>query len=298
MSAVSLSMDLEEIVRKFPSDLPRAVGLEILHFADIKTPDGKPYRSRTYKKEIVEALNNNQVKIETALGVKFDEYLEEMQKREEYQETQINELENYVDQKNAEDVLVITESDHTDNDTLVIDIAAKQKDSKQMSETLGDDRLSDIDKIGSGLVKRWLVRYIGKKGKIVLSPTSTHSRNGYIFNRDMWVEVDERDFRRRFYPKLRNAIEAGQDPLWQIKIETLQGKVLNFFRQGVSAIVSNPPQYLKDVKHLTTDRVSKLHRYEIDSIQELLAVPKIRLMEIVGVNRTIATEILEDARRS
>jgi len=298
MSAVSLSMDLEEIVRKFPSDLPRAVGLEILHFADIKTPDGKPYRSRTYKKEIVEALNNNQVKIETALGVKFDEYLEEMQKREEYQETQMNELENYVDQKNAEDVLVITESDLNDNDTLVIDIAAKQKDSKQMSETLGDDRLSDIDKIGSGLVKRWLVRYIGKKGKIVLSPTSTHSRNGYIFNRDMWVEVDERDFRRRFYPKLRNAIEAGQDPLWQIKIETLQGKVLNFFRQGVSAIVSNPPQYLKDVKHLTTDRVSKLHRYEIDSIQELLAVPKIRLMEIVGVNRTIATEILEDARRS
>jgi hypothetical protein len=298
MSAVSLSMDLEEIVRKFPSDLPRAVGLEILHFADIKTPDGKPYRSRTYKKEIVEALNNNQVKIETALGVKFDEYLEEMQKREEYQETQMNELENYVDQKNAEDVLIITESDLTDNDTLVIDIAAKQKDSKQMSETLGDDRLSDIDKIGSGLVKRWLVRYIGKKGKIVLSPTSTHSRNGYTFNRDMWVEVDERDFRRRFYPKLRNAIEAGQDPLWQIKIETLQGKVLNFFRQGVSAIVSNPPQYLKDVKHLTTDRVSKLHRYEIDSIQELLAVPKIRLMEIVGVNRTIATEILEDARRS
>ena len=74
--------------------------------------------------------------------------------------------------------------------------------------------------------------------------------------------------------------------------------MLNFFRQGVSAIVSNPPQYLKDVKHLTTDKVSKLHRYEIDSIQELLAVPKIRLMEIVGVNRTIATEILEDARRS
>lgn len=298
MSAVSLSMDLEEIVRKFPNDIPRAVGLEILHFADIKQPNGDPYRSRTYKKEIVEALDNNKIKIESALGVKFDEYLEEMQKRKEHQEEQINELENYVDQKNEEDVLVITETDFIDSDTLTIDVAAKLKDSKQISETLEDDRLSDIDKIGSGLVKRWLVRYIGKKGKIVLSPTSTHSQNGYIFNRDMWVEVDERDFRRRFYPKLRNAIAAGDDPLWQIKIETLQGKVLNFFRQGVSAIVSNPPQYLKDVKYLTTDRVARLHKYEIDSIQELLAVPKLRLIEILGVNRTIATEILEDARRS
>ena len=94
-----------------------------------------------------------------------------MQKRKEYQEEQINELENYVDQKNEEDVLVITETDLIDSDTLTIDVAAKLKDSKQISETLEDDRLSDIDKIGSGLVKRWLVRYIGKKGKIVLSPT-------------------------------------------------------------------------------------------------------------------------------
>jgi len=297
MSAVSLSMDLEEIVRKFPKKLPRAVGLEILHFADVKTPDGKSYPYRTYKKQIVEALQNNQVKIETALGVKFDEYLEEMQKREEYQETQMNELDNYVDQKNQEDELVMVESDIVDYNTLVVDQGANIKFDEQLS-TLKDDRLSDIDKIGRGLVSRWLVRYIGKRSKIVLSPTSTHSRHGYTFYRDAWVEVEERDFRKRFYPKLRKAIEAGQDPLWQIKIETLQGKVLNFFRKGISTIASNPPQYLKDVKHLTTDRVSRLHKYEINSKQELLAVPKNRLIEILGVNRTIATEILEDARRS
>lgn len=307
MSVVSLSMDLEDIIRKYPDDIPRTVGLEILNFAEIKRADGEEFKSYTYKKDVVSALKDNQVKIEKAFGVDFKKYLKEIEKREKHQAKKIKELDSYVEEKNEEDDLVddtpLPSLDYdlsiiTESDVLVIDPAAEIVASQNISETLGDDRLSDIDKIGTGLVKRWMVRYIGKKGKIELAPTSTHSGKGYLFHRDMWVDVDEKDFRRRFYPKMKNAIENQQDPLWQIKIETLQGKVLDFFKAGVNTIVKSAPQTLKDVKHLTSDRISRLHRYEIKSLVELKRVPKERLIEILGVNRVVATEILEDARRS
>ena len=307
MSVVSLSMDLDDIVRKFPDDIPRRVGLEILNFAEIKRADGEEFKSYTYKRDVVAALKDNKVKIEKAFGVDFKKYLKEMEKRQQNQAEQLEELDSYVEEKNEEDSLVDDSplpsfdfdlSTVSENDILTIDPAAKIVASKDMSETLGDDRLSDIDKIGTGLVKRWMVRYIGKKGKVELAPTSTHSGKGYLFHRDMWVDVDEKDFRRRFYPKMKNAIENQQDPLWQIKIETLQGKVLDFFKAGVNSVVKSKPQVLKDVKHLTSDRLNRLYRYEIESLVELKRVPKERLIEILGVNRVIATEILEDARRS
>ena len=81
MSVVSLSMDLEDIIRKYTDDIPRTVGLEILNFAEIKRADGEEFKSYTYKKDVVSALKDNQVKIEKAFGVDFKKYLKEMEKR-------------------------------------------------------------------------------------------------------------------------------------------------------------------------------------------------------------------------
>lgn len=302
MSLVSLSMELEEIVKRFPNRIPKAVGLEILNYANITQTNGDNYTVNTLKKEIVELLKVNKRKIENALGINFDDYLQEIKNRETYISDKIAEIDDVVDESNKyENEFFETYADQIDvitkEDVYTVDEAANILSNEDIINDLDDDRLKDIENIGLGVIRRWMVRYIGKRSVVDMNPTSTKSKLSYRFDRDIWVEVKDVDF-PFFYKQVRNAIIAGNDPFWQIKVETLSGKFLNFFRKTALLIKNKKPTKLSEVQHLNVDRLRRLRNYEITSIYELLALPKERLIEITGVNRTIATEILEDARRS
>jgi len=92
MSLVSLSMELDEIVRRFPNRIPKTVGLEILNYANIKQANGDNYKSNTLKKEIVEILKINKVKIESVLGINFDTYLSNIKNQDTYKDNQLNKI--------------------------------------------------------------------------------------------------------------------------------------------------------------------------------------------------------------
>lgn len=74
------------------------------------------------------------------------------------------------------------------------------------------DRTLTIDEVDLTEYPIYLVRYVGYNNLLEHGSNSTPSHSTYIFNKGEWVKVREEDFRLKYFPKTRNAIDKGVLP--------------------------------------------------------------------------------------
>ncbi len=155
------------------------------------------------------------------------------------------------------------------------------------------------DEVGDLTGYNYQVRYIGTRGQqqIRHNWNSTPSGSEYKFPLGTWVDVKEIDYKDKYETYVKNAINDGRLPQWEVRrYNPVKKKAVNLFKQLMEKIkITNKPLRIADLPTCTEQMEVTLMEHQIMSIKELKAMPPGWIQQVLKIDNTTAMRILDEA---
>ena len=146
-------------------------------------------------------------------------------------------------------------------------------------------------------ISKYQVKYVGYQGLLDFNSNSTRTGKEYKFQRGDWHDVHEEDW-KMFYNKIEKAVSIDREPHWQVQKITTTGKIKSFFKGKVEEIKLKKPDGLRELPHMTSDKIDILSKASIRSIPQFLGLPMEWVIDNIGVERGQYFDMRESAGRA
>ena len=145
-------------------------------------------------------------------------------------------------------------------------------------------------------VKSYMVRYIGLHSQLEHGNNATPSGKRYLFTKNVWTEVDKKDFDRKYYKKMKNAIDNNVSPHFECAKRDIDGNMVILHQKFLEKLGDRRIQSFADFRGMTEFHILTLNQSGIRSIRDFQGMPDEWLLKnLNGIDRQSVASWRDDA---
>jgi len=194
--------------------------------------------------------------------------------------------------KKAKELFNLNLNENHTKKKLIRQFLEAQEEAKQ--EKMNVTPISEEDLEG---YDHYMVRYVGHNSQLEHGVNATPTDTVYTFNKMEWVEVKQLDFERKYYPKMKGAIDTGRPPHWECARVNDEGDMQLLHRDFLDKLGDKEINGIGDFTGLTEFHLIQLQNAGIRSLREFQGIPDQWFINNMGLDNVTLAHWRDDAKR-